>query len=313
MKRLTQEEFIKKAKDRYKNFYDYSKTEYINSRSKVCIICPKHGEFWQTANAHLQGQNCPECYKEKQKQGLINLTSSSELLSRFHKLYGDRYEYNLTGLEKQHDKIQIYCKKHNHYFSMKVLHHLNGHGCPLCSKTGHKYSNEEFIIRAREVHGDLYDYSKVNYINKETPIEIICSKHGSFWQTPHNHISGCGCPKCKATKVQYKIYSWLKTEFPDQVWEWEYSPAWLKPQVFDIYCDKLHLAIEYNGRQHYEPVAVFGGELEFQKTIERDKQKSIKCSSNNCNLYIIKYDELDFDKLKVDIIKFIKQGNYENC
>ena len=60
------------------------------------------------------------------------------------------------------------------------------------------------------------------------------------------------------------------------------------------------------------PIEVFGGEEAFQKTIERDKQKSIKCSSNNCNLYIIKYDELDFDKLKVDISKFIKQGTYEN-
>lgn len=312
MKKLTQEEFIQKAKDCHNNFYDYSKTEYINSRTKVCITCPKHGDFWQLSHSHLQGQGCPKCFKEKQQNGLIKLTSSSELLARFQNLYGDQYEYSLTGLEKQRDKIKVYCKKHNYYFSMKILHHLNGHGCPLCSKCGHKYSTEEFIIRAKEIHGNRYDYSKVNYINKETPIEIVCKIHGSFWQTPHNHISGCGCQKCKSTKVQYKIYSWLKTEFPKQVWKWEYSPTWLKPQVFDIYCDELQLAIEYNGRQHYEPVDVFGGKEEFQKTIERDKLKSIKCSSNNCNLYIIKYDELDFDKLKVDIIKFIKQGNYEN-
>ena len=312
MKKLTQEEFIQKAKDRHNNFYDYSKTEYINSRTKVCVTCPKHGDFWQLASAHLNGQGCPECFKEKKQNGLINLTSSSELLARFQKLYGDQYEYNLTGFEKQYDKINIYCKKHKHHFSMKILHHLNGHGCPLCSKRGHNYSTEEFIIRAKEVHGDRYDYSKVNYVNRETPIEIICKTHGSFWQKPHNHISGCGCPKCKATKVQYKIYSWLKTEFPEQLWEWEYSPIWLTPQVFDIYCEQLQLAIEYNGEQHYMPISAFGGEEEFQKTIERDKRKSIKCSSNNCTLYVIKYDELNFDKLKVDILKFIKQKNHEN-
>ncbi len=64
MRKLTTQEFIEKAKKVHGNKYNYSKVEYIKSGLKVCIICPEHGEFWQIANAHLQGQGCPECAKE---------------------------------------------------------------------------------------------------------------------------------------------------------------------------------------------------------------------------------------------------------
>jgi hypothetical protein len=59
-----------------------------------------------------------------------------------------------------------------------------------------KLTTETFIQRAREVHGDKYDYSKVNYINSYTKVEIICPIHGSFWQTPGHHLYGEGCKHC---------------------------------------------------------------------------------------------------------------------
>ena len=68
---------------------------------------------------------------------------------------------------------------YDYIFKQAVYHHLNGSGCPICNG-GSKYTNKEFIIKAREVHGDIYDYSRVSYIDKETPVEIICPLHGSF-------------------------------------------------------------------------------------------------------------------------------------
>jgi hypothetical protein len=59
------------------------------------------------------------------------------------------------------------------------------------------YTTEEFITRAKQIHGEKYNYSKVNYKNIVTPIIIICNKHGEFIQRPDNHLDGCGCPKCK--------------------------------------------------------------------------------------------------------------------
>ena len=59
-----------------------------------------------------------------------------------------------------------------------------------------KLTTEEFIKKAREVHGDKYDYSKVEYVNNSTPVVIVCPEHGDFEQSPNNHFNGNGCPKC---------------------------------------------------------------------------------------------------------------------
>lgn len=60
-KKLTQEEFVAKAREVHGEKYDYSKAKYVNNRTKVCVICPEHGEFWQVAGSHLQGHGCKEC------------------------------------------------------------------------------------------------------------------------------------------------------------------------------------------------------------------------------------------------------------
>ena len=53
--------FIEKSIKKHGDKYDYSKVEYINNRTKVCIICSEHGEFWQTPNKHLSGRGCSKC------------------------------------------------------------------------------------------------------------------------------------------------------------------------------------------------------------------------------------------------------------
>jgi len=302
MSKLTTEEFIEKAKKIHGDKYDYSKVNYVRSSEKVCIICPDHGEFWQIANCHLQGQNCPKCSAINRINSLK--CSQEELISRFRKIHGNLYEYDFSNYTTINGYLDIKCLKHNYWFKQKTSHHLSGHGCPICF-SGKKMTTEEFIIKAREVHGNTYDYSKVVYNGKDIPVEIICPSHGSFWQKPHNHISGCGCPNCKPLKTQQKIYEFLCKSFPNVDWKWECSPEWLKPQRFDIYSYKHNLAIEYNGKQHYVPLKCFGGQLSFNDTVRRDALKSNKCADNNCKLYIIKYDNIDYDKIKEDINNLI--------
>ena len=65
-----------------------------------------------------------------------------------------------------------------------------------------KYNTESFIQKAKEIHSDKYDYSKVEYIGSQTKICIICPKHGEFWQRPADHLRGCGCWKCGGKKSQ---------------------------------------------------------------------------------------------------------------
>lgn len=80
-KRVTKEIFIERAKLQHGNRYDYSKVEYINTKTKICIICPTHGEFWQIPETHMKGTGCPKCGYEKlkfQNSGTSNKFSSSE-------------------------------------------------------------------------------------------------------------------------------------------------------------------------------------------------------------------------------------------
>lgn len=228
--------------------------------------------------------------------------SSEKWIEIFRSVHGDKYEYNLQGKETSKSYTIVHCKKHNYDFSIRMTNHRKGHGCPICNGGKDKpFTTEEFILKAKDKHGDLYDYSKVDYVNKNVPVEIICKKHGSFLQIPHYHICGNGCPYCKRIKTQYSIFELLKQEFPNEKWIWEYHAPWLGLQSIDIYNERVKLAIEYNGRQHYEPLEFFGGQLQYNKTIKLDKRKAKILQDNGCTLYVIKYDEYDPEKLVMNI------------
>ena len=196
--KLTTEEFIDKARKVHGDKYDYSKVEYINNQTPVCIICPEHGEFWNTPNHHLNGQGCSKCCNNK--KGTIN-----EFIKKARKIHGDKYDYSKAEYINRKTRICIICPEHGEFWQ-RPYGHLYGSGCPKCVGK-HKPTTEEFITKAREVHGDKYDYSKVEYVNSKTPVCIICPEHGEFWQRPNNHLSGSGCDKCGGT------YKWTREEF----------------------------------------------------------------------------------------------------
>lgn len=110
----------------------------------------------------------------------------------------NKYDYSLTDVSEGL-KVKIICPIHGQFKQSKYLH-IKGANCPLCS--GHKSFNKEwFLKRANEVHGEKYDYSKVNYININTKVSIICPIHGEFEQKPNYHINNkAGCPKCGRVK-----------------------------------------------------------------------------------------------------------------
>ena len=128
-KSLTKDEFISRAKLIHGDKYDYSESQYVNRRTKVCIKCSRHGAFLLTPDRHLKGFGCQKCSLE-------------------------------SRVEKR------------------------------------TFTKEEFIAKAREVHGDKFDYSKVVYVNSMTKVCIICPIHGETYETPSNHLRSRGCLKC---------------------------------------------------------------------------------------------------------------------
>ena len=199
MAKLTTEEFIKKAREVHGGKYDYSKVEYVNSTTKVCIICPIHGEFWQRPDIHLQGKGCTKCGRER--IAASSSKSPKQFLQDAKKVHGNKYDYSKAKYVDWQTKVVIICPVHGE-FTQFPSSHLQGNGCPKCGKerTSLRLTNESFIKKAKMVHGNRYDYSKVEYVGNKDKVCIICREHGEFWQEARMHLSGCGCPICAGRK-----------------------------------------------------------------------------------------------------------------
>ena len=190
MARLTTEEFIERARKVHGDEYDYSKVKYVNIETEVCIICNKHGEFWQTPQHHLRGHKCPKCRREERK------LTQEQFIERAIKIYGNKYDYSKVKYDGIFKKICIICPEHGEFWKTPDSHLNAGSGCPKCNHNSTPYTTEEFIEKAKKIHNDKYDYSKTVYEKSSKLICIVCPEHGEFWQTPNNHLRGQGCPNC---------------------------------------------------------------------------------------------------------------------
>ena len=247
----TTEWFINEAKRVHGNKYDYSKVKYINAKTKVCIIHPKYGEFWQLPYAHLKGQDCSlekcdKVWKTRKRQ------TTDDFIEKAKQIHSDKYDYSKVAYINPQTKVCIICPEHGEFWQMPYSH-LNGNGCPMCGKIKlrkkFQLSTDKFIQKAKEIHGDKYDYSKVNYVNYKTKVEIICPKHGSFWQTPICHFKCDGCPTCKGelsvSKQEIDFVNYVKTIYSNIINL--NDRQMINPLELDMYLPFDNLAIEYNG------------------------------------------------------------------
>lgn len=187
------EVFIEKANTVHGNRYDYSNVKYNRSTEKVNIICPIHGVFCQTPQAHLRGNGCPKCANEKRGR---NRLSTQDIIDRLKKIHGNKYDYSKVEYINANTKIILTCKTHGD-FSILPFSALNGSGCPKCA--GKNLSKEEIIEKIKAIHGDKYDYSKVKKVNSNEKVCLICPKHGEFYITLSKIFNrGDGCKKCSA-------------------------------------------------------------------------------------------------------------------
>ena len=203
----TNDEFIERCNKVHagKN-YDFSSVKYVNSKTKVTVICrekwrngEEHGPFEIRASHLVSGVGCPKCSGRE--------TTQNEWVLKAKEIHGDKYDYSESKYIASSEKIKIICHKkdengneHGPFYQV-ASSHLSGCGCPKCNG-GISMSAEDFIERAKKIHNNRYDYSKVNYKNANTPVEIVCPRHGSFLQTPYQHTIGRGCLKCKSSKLE---------------------------------------------------------------------------------------------------------------
>jgi len=202
--------FIEKAILKYDNKFDYSKVVYIDSITKVTIICNRHKiEFQQKPNKHLQNKHsCLLCTKEAYSKAVR--ISKKDFIKQANKIHSNIFSYEKAIPKNKHDKIVIYCKKHKKYFEQRLNTHLKGYvGCKECIKEEKIKRNREqfkqkFIDTFIDKFGKNYDFSKVEYINNNTPVKVYCRKHKVLFSQVHRNIrrsKTCSCPKCKKEKL----------------------------------------------------------------------------------------------------------------
>lgn len=193
-KALSFEEFKSISRKVHSGKYLYPDQPYENSRTKVKIICPNHGEFIQVSGSHSRGAGCSKCRDDSKKYTVESLQTS------ICKIFETSLLIPEQPILSSKDKVKVICKKHGEFLqSPKRL--MWGFGCPVCSKEQRKYSYEDFKLSARSVHGDKYEYPDQDFVSSREHLTVICPKHGPWKTNSSNHLSGHGCPRCNTFKI----------------------------------------------------------------------------------------------------------------
>ncbi|MBF9140850.1 hypothetical protein [Hymenobacter properus] len=197
--------FLARARAAHGEKYDYSLVTYAGSLGLVKIICPKHGEFEQSAKSHMAGRGCLNCGLDtigNQKRGTL-----ATFLARARAAHGEKYDYSLVTYSNGNTKVKIGCPEHGIFEQGPKSHALGGQGCPRCADVANGERQREqaaatFLARARAAHGEKYDYSLVTYAAANSKVSIICPEHGIFEQIPASHTQGIGCAKCGTVQTR---------------------------------------------------------------------------------------------------------------
>ena len=283
---------LEELKNTFKNIDFSNVKEYRNNEQLLDLICKECGnEFKRTYKELEKGRECIYCKKTSNRKNNLEVFKY-----RANIIHNKKYDYSLVSFTKAKDYVNIicHCKENgmeHGIFNQTIQSHLSGSGCPKCAKN-YSYTTEEFIEKAKLVHGDKYDYSLVEYINADTKIKIKCKKcEYIFEQVADSHLMGNGCPKCNIIKGEEKI----RKELEEKNISFEFHKTFsdLKDKTYlsyDFYIPSKNILIEYNGIQHYKWIKFFQKtwkDFLLQKHHDWLKRKYAK--DNNINLLVIPY------------------------
>lgn len=302
-KRLGREKINKRLYDISGGLYRLSNDnpDYKNNLQKLKFVCKKHGTFYARSINLLKGEQCPYCRRENlSKKMSMGIECFSQKLQKIH---GNNIEICKDSVYVNNaTKIKLICHKkdengveHGEFWQLPTTS-LNGCECLKCKKEKlskvHLIDSKEIEKRFKKLNGNTYVYDFTTYKDTHTKMRMICPEHGEFWQTPHLHLSGQGCPYCQESKMERQIQSFLKNvniSFSRQkTFEWL---KYKKHLFLDFYLPDYNIAIECQGEQHFNVVEHFKESFEICQI--RDKIKKNLCKENNIKLFY--YSNLKYD------------------
>lgn len=298
-RRISKQVFLERAsKVASSNMDDLDKTEYVSMSKKAAMLCKTHGIYYCRPSDYLNGHRCPKCSN-------VAHGSNESFIEKARKVHCGKYSYLKVSYTNSKTKVIITCPIHGD-FEQRPNDHLNGYGCPMCAKRGRslngKLTTDEFIERARKIHGDRYDYSKVVYCNAKKEVVITCKTHGDFMQVPNNHLNGANCPKCskivQRSKMAASVYGML-VENGFEV-ETEKTFHWLRNERslrIDFYLPRYNVGIEVQGEQHFVSIPRFDGDegLMYRKYLDSLKKKL--CDEHGVKLFYVTKSNYSIDEI----------------
>ena len=202
-------------------------------------------------------------------------------------------------------KLKIICPTHGEQ-EMLPHHHIRGYGCGKCGKeqinisNGKQLSQQQFLEKVSNLQG--LDFSNSTYKNKRSNITVRCIIHGDYTTKAEMILKGCGCPKCKSSKGEDIIETWLLKNSISYITQKTFEGCSYKRLLkFDFYLPNYNMCIEYDGEQHFRPIKYWGGLEGFKKLIIKDGLKNLYCQENNLSLLRISYKDNIIETLEKNI------------
>lgn len=281
----TTEEFIRESKLKWgEEKYDYSITEYNGSLKKIKIIY-EGIVFEQIAASHLR--YAPE----------LQMNRDSFIKKAQDKWGKEKYDYSLVDYKHCKSKVKIIYNKTGEIFYQAPYLHLSR--APEKIKLSVRKTTEQFINEANIVHDFKFSYDKTDYIKNQIKVIITCPIHGDFYQSPLTHLQGNGCPNCNESRGEKGIVRFLnKHQINYERQKKFHNCRNVLELPFDFYIPSKRICIEFDGKQHYQPMEIFGGVKAYESLKLNDKIKNDYCEDNYIELIRIRYDQIE----KVDDI-----------
>jgi hypothetical protein len=248
---------------------------YIGCQKKILWKCLKDDYTWSCTPTHILNDNvgCPKCYGNAK---LDNNEVDKKLIGRNIK--------RLENYQGSDVNINWQCLKCSNVWRQNPDHILNTKaGCPKCFFESIKLNTNEIVQKIAIKNISIL--SEFNNINDK--VEFKCNLCECKWRTKLLHvIYHTGCPGCLNKKEKY-----IQDILNNQQIEYSYHKRLNIPQLVfvDFFIYNRNIIIEYNGKQHYEPVEYYGGKSKFVKQQARDENLRVYCKENNIKLLEIPY------------------------
>lgn len=262
---------------------------YVNARTKIRLRHNSCGHEYSTTPSSFidKKRRCPQC-----NNGIKY--SHADFVKRVKAAVGDEYEV----LGDYIDSNTVILMKHNRCgleYRVRPANFLYGQRCPSCAVSDYgltrRKTHSQFVGEVRALVGDEYAVTG-KYVGSETKIKIRHETCGFEYEIkPNNFLNGRRCPKCGESRGEKKIFDYLTNKNIDFVRQYRISDCRGKkyPMAFDFAIPDKDIMIEYDGIQHFEPVAIFGGVRGYNETVKRDKIKSNYCVENGIKLVRVPY------------------------